>query len=55
MRKQHIVSPYGGHGVGDTPCGAASVREFFTGVRPADLEASCVDDEGQRPVFEIPS
>ena len=52
---RHIVFPYGGHGVGDTPCGAAIAREFFAGVPPAELDASCVNDEGQRPEFKTPS
>lgn len=52
---RHIVFPYGGHGVADTPCGAAIVREFFAGAAPAELDASCVDDEGHRPAFKIPS
>jgi pimeloyl-ACP methyl ester carboxylesterase len=52
---RHIVFPHGGHGVGDTPCGTAIVRDFFSGVPPAELDDSCVEDEGRRPVFKIPS
>lgn len=48
---RHVVFPFGGHGAGDTPCGAKLIRSFLSGTAPSDLDISCVDDDVQHTAF----
>jgi len=48
---RHVVFPFGGHGAGDTPCGAALIRAFLAGTKLSDLDVSCVDDTVQHTAF----
>jgi pimeloyl-ACP methyl ester carboxylesterase len=47
---RHVVFPAGGHGVGNTPCGMAIIRDFLSGAEPPVIDASCAaSDEERRP------
>lgn len=50
---RHIIFPYEGHGVGDTPCGATLIRRFLDGAHPDQLDPSCALDEESRIPFKI--
>ncbi len=51
---RHVVFPFGGHGNGDTPCGAEIIRAFLAGAEPSSLAASCVDAAVQQTAFRTP-